>query len=163
MELLWFLLALGLMLVGLVGTLVPFMPGMVLVLAGVGLYAVATSFEGGVGLGLLGIYALAGLATIAFDLLANVLGARALGGSRAGVIGATLGLLLGLVLGGPLGLIVGPFLGAFAFELLSGREHRQAFRSGAGAALGFLAGTVVEFAVALGITVSFLVTVLTSR
>ena len=53
--------------------------------------------------------------------------------------------------------------GAFGFELLSGREHRQAFRSGAGAALGFLAGTVVEFAVALGISVSFVIAFLAAR
>ena len=107
----WFAIALLLMLVGLAGAVLPLLPGLPLVLAGVYLYALATGLAAGVGLGHLVVYTLIGGAAILLSSLANLWGVRAAGDSRAGVLGAMLGLLVGLVLGGPIGLLVGPFVG----------------------------------------------------
>jgi uncharacterized protein YqgC (DUF456 family) len=159
-EPLWFLLALGVMLLGVAGTFVPLVPGLPLVLGGIYVYAIATQLDGGLGAGHLAAFTVVGLVAYGFGFAANALGARAAGGSRAGAIGAVLGLLVGLVLGGPVGLILGPFVGAVLGESLWGTRGRQALRSGLGAALGLLAGTVVEFAVALGLTAAFVFTVL---
>ena len=161
MESLWFLLALAVMLLGVAGTFVPVLPGLPLVLGGIYLYAIATQLGGGLGAGHLVAFTLVGVAAYGFGFAANALGAKAAGGSRAGAVGAVLGLLVGLLLGGPVGLILGPFVGAVLFESLWGTRGRQAFRSGLGAALGVLAGTVVEFAVALGLTGAFVFAVLT--
>ncbi|MBV8719076.1 MAG: DUF456 domain-containing protein [Chloroflexi bacterium] len=139
MVIVWFVLAVLLMLSGLIGSLLPFVPGLPLILAGVYLYALATGLAAGVGLGQLVIYTLVGGVAIIASSLASPLGARAAGGSRAGMIGATLGLLLGLVFAVPVGLVIGPFAGAVAGELLAGRSGSQSIRSGFGTALGILA------------------------
>jgi uncharacterized protein YqgC (DUF456 family) len=158
----WFLLAVLVMLVGIVGVVVPFLPGLPLVLAGIYLYAVATGLGAGIGLGHVVLYTLVGGAAIVLGLLANLLGARAAGGSRAGVLGAALGLLAGLFLAGPVGLLLGPFVGAVVFELLAGQATGRAFRSGLGAAVGLLVGRLAELAVAVGLIASFVFSVMTA-
>ena len=153
MDPVW-LLALGLMAVGLVGTVVPALPGIVLVFAGALLYAVATGFAV-VGVGHLVVFGALTAVAMALDVLANLVGARAFGASRWGVIGAAVGLVVGL-LGGPVGLLLGPLVGAVALEALSGRPLRRPLRSGVGALLGYVLGTAAELALALVIVISFL-------
>jgi uncharacterized protein len=158
----WFAVALLLMLFGLVGAVLPLLPGLPLVLAGVYIYALTTGLGAGVGLAHLVAYTLIAGATIILSSLANLLGVRAAGGSRAGVLGAIVGLLIGLFLGGPIGLIIGPFVGAVAFELLAGQAGRRAVRSGLGAAAGLLVGRLAELSVSAGLTASFFISVLTA-
>jgi uncharacterized protein YqgC (DUF456 family) len=144
---LW-LIAIGLILVGLIGTLVPGIPGLPLVVAGGAIFAVGSGFDvigpwqlgGFVGLGLLGM---------ALNFVGNLLGARAFGASIFGVLGALVGLFVGFFLAGPLGLLIGPLLGAILAELAHGRELREAVRSGVGALLGYVFGTLAEVAIAL--------------
>ncbi len=158
-ELGWLAAALVLVVLGIVGSVAPLLPGIPLVLAGVYVYALGTGLSGGIGVGHLVVYTLIGGAAIALSWLANVVGVRAAGGSRRAMLGAALGLVAGLVLGGPFGVLVGPFIGAVLFELVGGRATRQALRSGVGAAAGLLIGRVTEFAVAVGLSASFLVSV----
>lgn len=162
MELGWFAVALVLVVIGIVGSVVPLLPGLPLVLGGVYLYALGTGLHGGVGLGHLVVYTLIGGGVVVLSTLANVMGVRAAGGSRRAMLGAALGLVAGLFLGGPFGLIVGPFIGAVLFELLGGQAARQALHSGVGAAVGLLVGRVAEFAAALGLSASFVVSVLSA-
>jgi hypothetical protein len=88
----WFAVALLLMLAGLLGTVVPFLPGLPLVLAGVYVYAFGTSLNAGIGLGHVILYPLVGGAAIVLSTLAHLLGARAAGGSCAGMFGTAIGL-----------------------------------------------------------------------
>jgi uncharacterized protein len=159
MTLVWFAVALVLMVVGLLGAVLPLLPGLPLVLVGIYIYALATGLAAGIGLGHLVLYTLIGGGAIVLSSLANVFGTRAVGGSRAGMLGATVGLVLGLFVGGPVGVLIGPFVGAVAFELLAGHAHRQALRSGLGAAAGLLVGRLAELAVAVGLIASFVVSV----
>lgn len=159
-ELGWFVLAVVLLVLGIVGSVLPLLPGLPLVLAGVYVYALGTSLSGGIGVGHLVVYTIVGGAAIALGWLANMIGVRAAGGSRRAMVGAALGLVAGLFLGGPFGVLIGPFVGAVIFELVGGRATRQALRSGVGAAAGLLVGRVTEFAVAVGLSASFLVTVI---
>ena len=154
----WLVLAFLLMAVGLVGTVVPALPGIALVLAGAVLYAVGTGFTV-VGVGHVLLFAGLTAVALALDFVANLLGARAFGATKWGIIGAMVGLLLGLALG-PVGLIVGPLVGAVALEALSGQPLRQAFRSGLGALIGYILGTGVEVALALAIIIIFVRTTL---
>ena len=162
MAVVWFAVALLLMLVGLLGAVVPLLPGLPFVLAGVYVYALATGLTAGIGLGHLVLYTLIAALGIAFSTLANLLGVRAAGGSRAGAFGALVGLLAGLVLGGPVGLLIGPFIGAVAFELLAGQASGRALRSGLGAAIGLLVGRMAELAISMGLIASFVVSVLSA-
>lgn len=76
------------------------------------------------------------------DYLIPMWGTKKFGGSRAGVIGSTLGLLVGIFVFPPFGIIVGPFAGAFIGELLMNREDTQkALKSATGSFIGFLLGT----------------------
>jgi uncharacterized protein len=90
---------------------------------------------------------LVGLALLSLlcDYLASVLGARKLGATWRGVVGAILGAVFGL-LAGPVGVLIGPFLGATALELASGREFKESAKAGLGAFLGLLAGAVGKIA-----------------
>jgi uncharacterized protein YqgC (DUF456 family) len=151
---LWLVLALLLMAIGLVGTVVPALPGIALVLAGAVLYAAATGFTV-VGVGDVLLFAALTALALGLDLLAHMLGARAFGATCWGVVGAVLGVVVGLLVGGPLGLLVGPLLGAVALEALSGQPLRRALRSGVGAVVGYLLGTAAQAALAIVIIVRF--------
>ncbi len=148
-------LALAIMAVGLVGTLVPSLPGILLVFAGVLVYAVATGFEV-IGWGHVAAFGALTAVALGLDLVANLLGARLCGASRWGILGAVIGVVIGLFVGGPVGLVLGPLVGAVALEALSGRPLGLALRSGVGVLVGYVLGTAAELALALVIVISFL-------
>jgi hypothetical protein len=151
---LWFL-AVGLVLTGIVGTVLPGLPGAVLVFAGLALAAWIDGFAR-VGLGTLaGLVALT-LAAYALDFVATAVGARRFGTSWWGVLGAVGGTLVGLFFG-LVGLLVGPFLGAFAAEFMARRDVRQAGRAGLGAWLGLLLGTAGRLGLVLAMVGIFVV------
>lgn len=141
-----FILGCVLVLAGLVGTILPALPGTPLVFLGLLLTAWAEGFEkvGWVTLTILGILT---LASVAIDVLAGSLGAKRLGASWQATVGATLGALVGLFFGLP-GLILGPFFGAAAGEYLARRNLRQAGKIGLAAWLGLVVGTAAKIALA---------------
>ena len=120
---LWFLVAAILVIVGLVGTVLPALPGVPLVFCGLLLAAWADGFAhaGALTLFVLGVLTVIALA---IDFIAGVLGAKKVGASRYAVIGAALGTLLGLFFGLP-GLLLGPFVGALVGELVAGGTLRM--------------------------------------
>ncbi len=142
---LWYVLAAVLIAVGILGTILPALPGVPLVFAGMLLAAWADGFAH-VGLfTLLGLGALT-LVAVGVDFIAGVLGAKRVGAHRYAVIGAALGTVIGLFFGLP-GLLLGPFLGALAGELVAGSTLRRATGVGVGAWIGFLVGAVVKLGV----------------
>ena len=142
-----------LMLAGLVGAVVPLVPGTPLVFAGALVYAIATDFVP-VGAGRLVILAVLAVAGWALEHVAGALGARRAGGGRAAVVGALLGAVVGLAFA-PLGLLLGPIAGAIVGELVSGRDPAGSVRTGFGTALGVLGGVVAHFAFALTMVALF--------
>jgi uncharacterized protein len=142
--LLWALSVL-LVAVGIAGTVLPALPGPVLVFAGLLAGAWADGFQR-VGVGTLVLLgALTALAYVV-DLAAMVLGVQRAGASRRAVAGAALGLLVGLPFGLP-GLLLGPFVGAVAAELTVRRDLGRAGRAGVAAWIGFLVGTVAKLVI----------------
>jgi len=77
-----------------------------------------------------------------------------MGGSQMAVRGAAIGLILGLF-GGPAGVILGPLLGAITGELMSGKPLDSALKAGWGAFLGFAGGTAAKVVYALSAGISF--------
>ena len=140
----FWILAAGLVVVGVIGTVVPGLPGVTLVFAGLTLAAWIDGFAR-VGVGTLVGLAIVTATAYALDVLATAVGARRFGTSWWGVLGAVAGTLIGLFFGLP-GLLLGPFLGAFLAELLARRDVRQAGRAGLGAWLGLLLGTAGRLA-----------------
>ena len=111
---LW-LLAFILVIVGIVGTVVPGLPGPILVFAGVLLAAWGDGFAR-IGAGTLILLALMTIAAYAVDFAASAVGVRLAGASTRAAVGAALGAVAGLFFGLP-GLILGPFVGAVLGEL----------------------------------------------
>jgi hypothetical protein len=136
-----------LMLLGLAGALLPFLPGTPLILAGALLHAIATDFDP-LGPWRLAILALLALLSAALGWLGGAIGTRRFGGSRWAVVGALVGAVLGLF-AAPVGLLVGPIAGAIVGELLHGARLAQSVRSGLGALLGLVLGVVSHFVVAV--------------
>jgi uncharacterized protein YqgC (DUF456 family) len=137
-QLLGFGLALLVMLVGLVGCVVPALPGPPLILAA----AVAHRlYFGAQGVGNWALAFLVGLTlfSLLLDYLATLYGAKKMGATWRGMLGAALGVIVGLFFGLP-GVIMGPFLGATALELTAGRQLRESAQAGLGAMLGLVGG-----------------------
>lgn len=142
-------LTLLLILAGLVGSVVPLLPGTTLILVGVVLHKVllpaTVSTTAVVWIGVFW------LCSVLADFACTLLGARVFGGSKWGMTGAGGGALVGMFFSLP-ALLLSTILGAFAAEKLVGkRSHGDALKSGLGAALGFLVSTIVRalFAVAM--------------
>jgi uncharacterized protein YqgC (DUF456 family) len=143
-DVLWYLLAALLVLGGIAGSVLPALPGVPMVFAGLLVAAWAGDFTrvGVVTLVLLGLLT---LASFAIDFAATALGAKRVGATKLAVAGAALGTLAGLFLGIP-GLILGPFVGAVAGELLSHGQVQQATRAGVATWVGLLFGTLAKLA-----------------
>jgi len=153
--LVWWILASVLVLVGLIGLVLPGLPGAPLIFAGLLLAAWAEGFAY-VGLGTILVIAVIALLTFAVDLWATMFGAKKFGASKRAVIGALLGLMVGIFLGFP-GVIFGPFIGAVIGELSARRNLQQATRSGIGATVGFVLGAALKLALAFAMIGVYLV------
>lgn len=148
---LYYFIAAVLVIVGLVGTVLPALPGLPLVFGGMLLAAWAGGFEQiseftVVVLGILTVLSLA------IDFWATALGAKRVGASRKALVGAVLGTFAGIFFG-PIGLFVGPFAGAMAGELWHGRklgqqQFGQATKVGFGTWMGIVFGVVLKLTLA---------------
>lgn len=134
------------MLVGLAGVVLPALPGIPLMFAGMLLVAWGDGFNH-IGTGMLTL--LGGLAALAMllDFVAGLLGAKRVGASRMALVGAALGTLIGLFFG-IIGIVLGPFVGAFLGELWYSRHGGTAAKVGAATWLGMALGAVVKIGIA---------------
>jgi uncharacterized protein len=139
-------LAIILVIIGLVGVVVPGLPGPILIFAGLVLAAWSDGFAR---VGVLTLVALGVLtaATYVIDVAVMAMGMKQFGATKRATAGAAVGTLAGLFFGLP-GLIIGPFAGAMLGELTAQRDMRLASRAGAAAWVGFLVGTAAKVALA---------------
>jgi hypothetical protein len=144
-----------LVLFGLLGCILPILPGPPLSFAGL-LLSYFSRF-GNFSHSLLIWTGLAALLVTVLDYLLPIWTTKKLGGTKRGIWGATLGLVLGFFILPPLGVVVGPFFGAFIGELSGGEPKSKALRSALGSFIGFLLGTGLKLAVSGTITYYFVV------
>jgi len=83
------------------------------------------------------------------DFFIPAIGTKKFGGSKYGVIGTTIGLIIGVISPIPFGILIGPFLGALAGELINKSKSNQAIKAAFGSFLGFLASSFIKFIVSL--------------
>jgi uncharacterized protein YqgC (DUF456 family) len=105
------------LLVGLIGALVPVIPGPPL--SFIGLLLLQWSGYGGFTTTFLLLLAALTIAVMVMDYFLPALFTKKFGGSRIAVIGSVLGLIIGVIFFAPVGVIIGPFLGAFAGEMIN--------------------------------------------
>lgn len=142
---LW-IIAIALMVIGLIGTVLPGLPGVVAIFGGMLLAAWIDDFEK---IGIATLVLLGVLTALAFviDIVASLLGAKRVGASKLALVGAAVGAIVGLFFGLP-GLIFGPFIGAVVGEYLTRQQLEQATRVGVGTWLGLLVGVIAKLALA---------------
>ena len=158
MDLLWWLITIILFAVGLIGTIVPVLPGTTIILGAAVIHRLMLGPEKGVGWRTLSILVVLTLATYALDFLGGYFGAKYFGATKWGMLGAVIGALIGLFFG-ILGLFVGPVIGAVAGEFVAGKRMIDAGRAGWGSFLGNLAGMVGKLLIGLAMIVVFLISV----
>jgi uncharacterized protein YqgC (DUF456 family) len=139
-DLMGFGLAVIVMVIGLIGTVIPGIPGAPLILAAAVIHKIY--FRGaGASYFVLMVLTLLTVLSLVLDFLGTMFGAKKLGATWRGIVGAMIGAMAGIFFSLP-GLILGPIIGAFLFEFLGGREWKESARAGAGALLGMFLGAV---------------------
>jgi uncharacterized protein len=141
---LW-LVAIVMIVIGIVGTVLPALPGVVFVFGGILLAAWIDDFRriSGWTIGLVAILAALGFVV---DYLAAVVSARRAGASRLGILGAAVGTVVGIFTG-LVGLIFMPLVGAFAGELIANRDALRAGRVGLASWVGLLIAAVLKIGI----------------
>ena len=153
-----FVLAAVMILAGLVGTILPALPGVPLIFAGMLLAAWADGFMH-ISVWTMVLLGFLCLLAVAVDVVASLLGAKRVGASGWALFGAAVGTFAGFFFGIP-GLLLGPFVGALAGELVAGGTMRRATEVGIGTWIGLLFGTLAKIALSfamLGIFIFALV------
>ena len=158
MQILALVIASLLFLFGIVGSLVPVVPGAPLIWLGMLIYGLMTGFEE-LTLVFFIIQGALALAVMGVDYIASGLGSRYFGGTRAAFWGAAAGLLVGLFFF-PIGLLVGPFAGAVVAELIFSRRADRAVLSGVGASVGFWGGLPIKLLLEAGMIAWFFIRIL---
>lgn len=155
MDTVWWILTLLLMAVGLVGTLIPYVPGTAIIFAAAVLHCLVMGEEQSVSYGLLGILLLLLIIAQVLDLVSSAIGAKFFGATRWGAIGCIIGAIVGLFFGLP-GILLGPILGALIGELLGGKEILPSLRSAWGSLLGVAGGIGAKLVIGVIMIILFL-------
>jgi uncharacterized protein YqgC (DUF456 family) len=146
-----------LIIAGIIGAVLPFLPGLPISFIGLLLMAIYTKFTT-VSVTALIVFGILVAATIVLDVFAPALAAKGHKASGFGTMGAIIGTVLGVIIFGPLGILIGPFLGAFVGELANtGATTDHALKVAYAAVIGMLLGTVFKMMVGLGMIIYFLI------
>ncbi len=151
MDLVWQIVGGLLVLAGIVGCVVPIIPGPVLSYGGL-LCLLLTSNPPSVKL--LVVFGVVTIVASVLDSVVPAIGAKKFNCSKYGVVGCVVGTFVGLFFM-PLGLLLGPFLGAVAGELIAGKTAAKSVQGGFGALLGFVAGTLLKLVACVAMAVFF--------
>lgn len=147
MDLALYLLAIALIVGGLIGAVLPMLPGIPAIFGGVWLAAAVDGYHR-LGTGWLLSIAAVGCLGVAMDFIAGSLGAKRIGASQRALWGASIGTVVGMFFSLP-GLILGPFVGALLGELSSGNSVLRSTHVGISTWIGLIFGTLIKIAVSL--------------
>lgn len=128
--------------IGIIGCVLPFLPGPPLNYMGLLLLHFTSGYQ--FSTNFLFTWAIVTVFVYGLDLVIPIWGTKKFGGSKYGVWGSVIGLLAGFLFFPPFGIIVGPFFGAVIGELIAGKDSGAALKSGFGSFVGFIAGTVLK-------------------
>ena len=149
MDLLLLFIGFIFMLAGILGSFLPVLPGPPLSWVGLLLLVLTEAVPDD--WWFLGITLAVAVIVFAMDYFIPVVGTRKFGGSKAGMIGTTLGLVVAIVFPilGIFGIIVWPFIGALVGEISNKADKKTALKAAFGSFVGFLTGTFLKFVVAV--------------
>lgn len=159
LAILAWILVIALFAVGMAGAVYPVLPGVLAIYAAFFVYGFMIRFSD---FGFWFWFIETTIVAVVFlaDYILGAWGVKKFGGTRASVIGSTIGILIGPFVIPVVGLIAGPFLGAVAGELLAGKDMGSAVKAGWGALVGFFTGTAAKIVLQLIMIVVFIVALL---
>lgn len=154
MDILLIVLGFICIIAGLVGSLLPVIPGPPLGWLGLLLLHVTDAIP--MNWTFLSITLVVALLMSVLDYVIPAAGTKRFGGSKAGAWGTTIGLIVGILTPIPFGILIGPFVGALVGEMVFNKtEGKQAVKAAFGSFLGFLASTFMKFFVSIVFLVLF--------
>lgn len=155
-ALLW-VITVALLTTGLIGTVLPALPGLLLIIIGVLFFALSTNFAS---ISVTTVIVLACVALIGYIIgyVSSGIGAKISGGGKYSVLGTIIGALIGLTVG-PLGIFAGAIIGAFLGALYESKSFTSAWHITVASLVGLLSGAIVQFLVGAGIIIAFFVAV----
>lgn len=145
MDIILLCLAAILMLVGILGSFLPMLPGIPVSWAGLLLLHLTSVVP--MNYTYLGITLLVTIIIFALQYAIPALGTKYLGGSKQGMFGATIGLFAGIFIPIPFAILIAPFVGAYLGEILNKADSRSTLKAASGSFIGLLASTFMEFVV----------------
>lgn len=149
MEVIGWIVTIVMFIVAFAGLVYPIIPSVIFIIAGFLLYGWMVSFEELTWLFWV-IQILFVILLFGADTLANLVGVKKFGGSKAGMWGSTFGLLVGPFVIPVAGILIGPFIGAVLAELIVSRSGlKQSLLTGIGSLVGFLTSFVTKGAIML--------------
>jgi uncharacterized protein YqgC (DUF456 family) len=154
-DLLWWFTAVVVMAIGLIGTVLPVVPGTTIILVAAVVHRFAVGAEKGMSWWALALLVVLTLASYALDFASSYIGAKYFGATRWGVAGAVIGGIVGIFTGF-VTLLVLPIAGAIVGELIAGKRLVSAGKAGWGTLLGNLAGIIAKLGLGLAMVVIFL-------
>ncbi|RFU64300.1 DUF456 domain-containing protein [Peribacillus saganii] len=144
MESIYWILISVIFLVGFIGLVFPIIPSVLFIIGGMLLYGVLFSFEPFNWL-FWSVQIIFVLLLFAADYVANMLGVKKYGGSKAAIWGSTIGILAGPFIIPVIGLLIGPFAGAILAELIvHKKDFNTSVKIGLGSVFGFISSVAAK-------------------
>lgn len=143
MSIALFILGLLLGLAGIIGCILPIIPGPPISYIGLLLVAWGRGWEKP-SVTFLVIMAIVTILATVLDYVLPAVGAKKFGASKWGITGSVIGMLVGIFFIPPFGMVIGTFLGAVVGELARGRENSEALKAGWGVFIGTISATAVK-------------------
>jgi uncharacterized protein YqgC (DUF456 family) len=144
MDTLLIILAFILIIIGILGSILPVLPGVPVSYVGILLLHFTEKVQ--FTTQFLIFWLVMVILVQVLDYLVPIWGTKKFGGSKRGIWGCAIGMVVGLFFG-PWGIILGPFLGAIVGELSSGKQTQSAIKAGFGSFIGFLLGVISKLIV----------------
>ena len=153
LDITFIVLGVILVIAGIVGCVLPAIPGAPLSYVGVLLLHFTSKVE--YSIEFLIMWGIVVVVVQLLDYYIPIWGTKKLGGGKKGAWGCTIGVVAGLFIYPPWGIIFCPFLGAVIGELIDNKETKVAIQAGLCAFIGFLTGTLLKLVVAIILAYSF--------
>ena len=144
MEIILIITAFTCIVVGIIGSVLPVLPGVPLSYAGILLLHFTEKVQFSIPFLILWLVLV--ILVQLLDYYVPIWGTRKFGGSKRGVWGCAIGMVVGLFFG-PWGIVLGPFVGAIVGELSGGKQTQAAIKAGFGSFIGLLLGIVSKLVV----------------
>ena len=156
MDILLLFLGFLFVVLGILGSFLPVIPGPPLSWLGLLLLYLTDGIEND--WWFLGITLVVAIAVLVLDYAIPAIGTKKFGGSKGGVIGSVTGLIVAVAFPviGIFGIVIWPFIGALTGEIIAGTKKNKAFKAAIGSFIGFLTGTFLKFALSITYLVLFI-------